>query len=520
VVLAAGLFGGALAVVACVGDDPATVSVVDPDAGNDASNADVIVGTIDDSGSDASGDAAAPPPNPTGNLVWASILTNPSSPSFAIVNDVAIDDAGNVAIVGSYASYSPVEFGNGKAVPASPAGAGYVAKYDPTGTCLWAVAINAPGGGIYPPVTGVGIDPTNGDVVFVASVPAAVAIGNGTPKGGFGPMDIAVGKLSSAGVEKYLKVFGGPDSDNVDDVAIDASGRVVITGDITNSTGNPILFDSVEASASQTGGPQAYVASLDTAGVTQWVRTFPRTGATGSSTGHAVSIDADRNVTMGGEFSGVLLWNYPSGGPYNNKTLTASGPSNGFVVKLDGVTGAQGWASAIGSGATASVVSVGTDPARKVFTAFTYTGAFALGSRTLTAFGQQDIGFARFDPGGTVLDAHEFGTANPETAAALAIDRWGETIFGGTEGATIDFGLPATSHGQADGFIAKYDDKLKAVWAQGMGGTGADGVYRIAVNASGRIAFVGGFSTNGTIGTKTLTTDAGTGGRVVGVLEP
>jgi Secretion system C-terminal sorting domain len=78
----------------------------------------------------------------------------------------------------------------------------------------------------------------------------------------------------------------------------------------------------------------------------------------------------------------------------------------------------------------------------------------------------------------------------------MVIDANGNTIIAGSIEGTCDFDPSAgvynrTSNGMRDGFIAKYDENGTLLWAGSFGGSEADLVHSVAVDANGDIAIYG-----------------------------
>src|SRR5438876_204969 len=158
-------------------------------------------------------------------------------------NGVAVDAGGNVVIIGTAAG--TVNFGGGPitangytivVAKFSPAGGHlwsrgfarkdmFVAKYSPAGAYLWSKLA----GGFYDDAgKAVAVDPI-GKVVVTGTFQAAVNFGTGSLMSA-GRSDIFVARYSADGVPLATQRFGGADSDAGNGVAVDRSGRPVVTG--------------------------------------------------------------------------------------------------------------------------------------------------------------------------------------------------------------------------------------------------------------------------------------------------
>ena len=106
------------------------------------------------------------------------------------------------------------------------------------------------------------------------------------------------------------------------------------------------------------------------------------------------------------------------------------------------------------------------------------------------SFGGSDIIVGKYDPPGIRLWLTQFGTAQAETARAIALDSHGNAyITGSTAGKLGD-----AQFGGTDAFICKLDANGKVAWIRQFGTGGADGGNAIKLDASGNI-FVAGATT-------------------------
>ncbi|WP_173977550.1 DUF4347 domain-containing protein, partial [Magnetospirillum sp. LM-5] len=106
-----------------------------------------------------------------------------------------------------------------------------------------------------------------------------------------------------------------------------------------------------------------------------------------------------------------------------------------------------------------------------------------------------------------------FGGAGFEWSYTVAEDASGNIYVGGDFGGTADFDLGVGSTtlsagGTQDAFLAKYDSTGTLQWAHNLGGSAADGLRELKVDASGNVYAVGVFS-----GTVDFDPSAGTASR-------
>src|SRR5438067_2170654 len=137
-------------------------------------------------------------------------------------NGVACDGSGNVLVTGSFEN--SIDLGGGWTRSFAHKEM-FVAKYSPAGAYLWSKLA----GGFYDDAgKAVAVDPI-GKVIVTGTFQAAVNFGTGSLISA-GRSDIFVARYSADGVPLATQRFGGADSDAGNGVAVDRSGRPVVTG--------------------------------------------------------------------------------------------------------------------------------------------------------------------------------------------------------------------------------------------------------------------------------------------------
>jgi len=155
-------------------------------------------------GAGGGGDIATVKYDAAGTQKWVMRYSN--GPYFDEAKDIAIDNAGNVIVVGaSAAKYSGKDF--------------VTIKYTPDGGVVWVKRYNGPAGDA-DVGTAVAVDSENN--VYVTGP----SIGEGTE------WDICTIKYSPAGAQMWVKRWDGPKSkaDGSTDIAIDNGDRAYVTG--------------------------------------------------------------------------------------------------------------------------------------------------------------------------------------------------------------------------------------------------------------------------------------------------
>jgi hypothetical protein len=226
------------------------------------------------------------------------------------------------------------------------------------------------------------------------------AVARQTPSGS----DAFVAAYATSGNLKWFRQLSATDNIGRFGGLAVSSGDVFATGGFTGdaSVGGAVLHSA--------GGEDFFVARYHGAdGTHMW--SIRDGGANYDSTnGTQLLAIADTHVVVGGAFEGTTN--------IAKKTLTSSGPMDGFVAAYNAVDGSPAWVTALGGTASDNVVSVAATPTR-IAVALDFQGAVTIGGQSLTAAGgtsATEVAFARLSlDAGVPLVASQFpqsGTAD------------------------------------------------------------------------------------------------------------
>jgi hypothetical protein len=223
---------------------------------------------------------------------------------------VAIDASGNVVVTGSF--LDSVDFGGGPLT--SDTGVDiFVAKFDPAGNHVWSQRF----GDRFDQVSlGVAVD-ASGNLILTGFFLGTVDFGGG-PLSEPAGYDVFLAKLDAAGSHVWSKSFGDAGSQFGLDVAVDASGNAVVTGQFSGSVdfGGGLL--------PSTGLEDIFVARFDAGGNHLWSQHYG--AAFEQSVGSAVAVHASGNAVVTGIVNGEVDF---GGGP-----MTSAGDQDIFVLQL------------------------------------------------------------------------------------------------------------------------------------------------------------------------------------------
>ncbi|TDW66506.1 alpha/beta hydrolase-fold protein [Kribbella pratensis] len=297
-----------------------------------------------------------------------------------------------------------------------------------------------------------------------------------------GGTDVALIKYRADGSREWTRSLGTSGTERAYGVAVDADGRVVVTG-YTNGdldgthTGNatddgfvaqydadgnrrwltqfgvPGVADrsySVTVSGTDVyvggytkgaldganqGDKDVFVARLDGDGRLVWLR---QTGTAGEDKGMAVAV-SDGSVYLGGMMAG-------------------DGGVDGLLARYS-TDGAPMWVKQLGTPAADEVWAITADPDGGVYLAGYTAGDFAG-----TLNGDKDFLIARADSDGNLTWRDQLGTSTNDKAAAVAVDPAGNLYVAGFTDGSLE-----TPLGKFDGVLTKYSPDHTRSWTRQFG---------------------------------------------------
>ena len=292
------------------------------------------------------------------------------------IHRIATAPNGDVLAVGEY--NGPLDLGTVQ-LPASTVSYDiFVARYDATGTILWAKAY--PGSG----------NPGEGDFgASLAFLPGgdAVVVGHGgsvdfrTPTGNIvgtaGGRDVVIARIDATGKTVWATGFGTAAGEQASDVDVDPAGNIYVVGSAFG--GGQLSFGSVGSVPTNS----AWAAKLDGNGVPQWA-----VGYSGGNNGmSAVAYDGANggSLILGGYYySGTLVvgsFPMPSAGPNAAMLLARNRATDGSLVW------AKGYYSSVSD---TTPYRAAADGNGSVYIAGTAANGVNLGAGTVMTSGPED----------------------------------------------------------------------------------------------------------------------------------
>ena len=287
--------------------------------------------------------------------------------------DIAVDSAGNVLLTGEF--HGTADLGGG---PLSSAGASdiFVVELDAQGQHLWSRRL---GGTNSDFGRGIAVD-SAGNALLTGEFHGTADFG-GAPLSSTGDWDIFAVKLDAQGQHLWSRRLGGTSSDVGQDIAVDSTGNVLLTGYFSGTAdfgGGPL---------SSAGDWDIFAVELDAQGEHLWSRRLG--GGTSSDFGLGIAVDSAGNVLLTGYFSGTADF---GGGP-----LSSAGGYDSFAVELD-AQGQHLWSRRLGGTGNDEGRGIAVDSAGNVLLTGYFSGAADFGGGLLSSAGEYDVFAVKLSP--------------------------------------------------------------------------------------------------------------------------
>ncbi len=401
-------------------------------------------------------------------------------------NGIAVDDDGNVFVVGDF--LSTINFG-GANLTSAGAGDIFVASFDADGDHRWSKRF----GDTNPNqmANAVATD-ASGNVIVAGNHWGTVNFG-GSPLTSVGGDDIFLVKFDNDGDHAWSKRFGDASSNQIGRaVAVSSAGEIYLAGSFTGTV------DFGVGPHASVGGLDVYIAKFAANGTAIWSESF---GGLGDQVLESIAVDASGHVALCGYFGGTV--------DFGGGQLVSAANNDIFLAKLDD-DGDHVWSKRFGSGNNQEGAAVAIDDAGAVIAAGRFESTVNFGGSTLTSSGGFDVFVAKFTGAGAHVWSQRFGTTGDQGATALAADPHGIVAIG-SFASTIDFGGGTlTNNGSLDLFVVRFQPDGVHLWSEAFGGTSDQLGASVAIDGDAKIALTGSFFSTIDFGGDNLTSGGGT----------
>ena len=376
--------------------------------------------------------------NETGEVIWA---TNIGGSNDDIINDICIDNEGNVYIAGQFKSN---DFKVGEiSIPNNGGWDCFFAKFNPSGNVLWAKGF---GGSEVDIFHTIGVDSYGNIWISGSFENSSIRLDDITllnPYWGYD--EIMLVKANTDGNIVFGTTACGNNDDRCYRLAIDKDDNVIISGGFGSSS---IDFSSI--TIYKYISYDIFLAKYDNSGNIIWAK-----GAhgPGSDYGFSVTTDSQGNIYTTGYYSGTIL-------NFDDHTISNNGDFDTYIAKYTS-GGDVIWAKGIGG----VHEEKGTEICILNDTTLYFSGQFEsplLELDTLTLFnnGDFDCFIIELDEEGNIISAENFGGEYSDKSQALSTCNGNCIIHGGIfSSSSINIGdhtITNSNQSFSDSFIAKY----------------------------------------------------------------
>lgn len=344
---------------------------------------------------------------------------------------------------------------------------------------------------------GMGVTLDNAGNVYMAGKYELNAVFSGQTVNCAGNHDIFLAKYSPSGSLTWLRTAGGVIGDYAHAVACDGSNNVVIAGEIEGAMGDIITFPGSTITLTAYNDNDFMVAKYDLNGTLLWARAE---GGWGSEKAEGVAIDNSGNVYCVGKFKQPITW-------AGSVTTNTMGAEDCFIVKYD-ANGNFQWVRTIGGPGRDEVKGVRCDASGNIYAVGYYSDNCVFGTTTYSTNANSaylDVFLAKYDPSGNLVWVRTAGAPWDDAGWAITMDNAGLIYITGEFNAAVYFGsTQVITNGNADVFVACYDQNGNPVWAKGAGGPLSDRARGIGCDGS-NLFITGQFGISATFGSTNLT---------------
>lgn len=358
--------------------------------------------------------------NSSGTLQWMTFLGGSGGDEG---RDIIVDENGYLYVTGtSQATWASPIFPHGGSADA------FAAKLSPAGALQWNTFLGGTGSD---QGYGIGLD---GSSNLYLTGTSGSSWGSPIRSFGGGGADAFAAKLDANGALQWNTFLGSDQVDYGNDLAVESSGNVFITGSSASTWGAPLLPFSG-------GFTDAFISKLNANGVLQW-NTF--LGGSGDDYGSGIALGGAEDVYVAGSSSAG--WGSP--------VLSYTAGEDAFAANLDG-TGALQWNTFLGGGGPDNGFDLVVDQSGYVFV----TGQVDSSGGSSPSPSTLDIFATKLASNGGLQWSSQFGGNGIEEGLGIAIAGSGAVYVAGDSFAT--WGNPILPHsGGCDGFAARINDDV------------------------------------------------------------
>lgn len=291
--------------------------------------------------------------------------------------------------------------------------------------------------------------------------------------------DIYICKYDASGNLIWAKSFGSALADGINDIVINKSNEILITGHFLSNT---IAFDNI--TLLNQGVTNSFICLLDNNGNTIWAKSF---GGNLQTIANTLDIDRFSNIIIAGSYSDSTLTLGPS-------TLYNNGFFDIFIAKLDSL-GQFIWAVSAGGLNMDEPNCITTDNASNIYVTGTFeSDTISFQGNYVNNKGSGNLFTCKFNLNGVCLWAKSPNNnpINQVIGTGITLDKIGNVyVCGYFFGDSLKFNSSTLINNQYDAFLVKYDSTGNELFALDVGGNSFESFQSIFADTIGNIFVVG-----------------------------
>ncbi len=306
-----------------------------------------------------------------------------------------------------------------------------------------------------------------------------------------GNHDMYLAKYDAGGTISWVATVGGIGGDYARSLATDKT-YLYVAGEIEGA-GDIVYFSGSTATLTTMGDNDIVVAKYDLNGNLIWARSA---GGILSEKAHAVTCDNAGNV--------YVAAHYRSGTDFGPVTINGNGNEDICLAKYD-ANGNFQWVQTAGGPGRDEPKSLVCDASGNVYMCGFYSNGTVFGSQTLSSPGvYYDTFLAKYSSGGSLQWVTTAGGNYDDVAWSMTMDNSGKIFVSGEFNASANFGsTQLITAGNADVYVACYDQNGNTLWAKSAGGALIDRARGIGCDGN-NVVITGQYGSVATFGTKLL----------------
>lgn len=402
--------------------------------------------------------------DPSGNCLLAVNIGNTKN---EYINDLKIDNSGNLYVCGYYLSAS-IDFGNNSKVSNIAGADAFLAKYSPDGVCLWAVNV---GSWDYDYALKIAINSQNDIYLSGEYSSSFLILGNDTilntaSNSFYRSSDAYILKFDNNGnFKKNYAIVSGANFEWLKDFAIDKNDNLLLCGGFTSSKLSYISYNpdtkkkdtAYLTNTSASGYYDGYLIKCNS--MLKYDNGIVVSGIANDIIS-SLSQDQDGNIFITGYFKSTDL-NFPN----DVKIINSTGSDyNAFIAKFNSSWLCQ-WAYNLGGTNYDFSNVVRTDSKGNAIIAGSYSSSkfYPGDSLVLHNIGNEDGLIAKYNTNGKCLWTYNIGSINSEVANVLFIDKNDNAISAGYfTSPTLNVGTyQMTNTGSSDVYIVNWGNNTE-----------------------------------------------------------